>query len=43
MGDVKQLNTHRERERERERQRERDRGTKRYNSINRNATVTNEQ
>ena len=33
MGNVKQHNTHRERER----------GTKRYISINKNATVTNEQ
>ena len=35
MGDMKQRNTQIERERER--------GTKRYNSINKNATVTNEQ
>ena len=46
MGDVQQRNTHthteRERERERERQRERQRH-KEYNSINKEATVTNEQ
>ena len=34
MGDVKQRNTHRERERERH---------KEYNSINKNATVTNNE
>ena len=35
VGDMKQRNTQRERERKR--------GTKRYNSINKNATVTTEQ